>query len=76
MRSRTLTRLPPGSSDPSPPEVGASYSTVAASARRRGVLPLEVSYLHAVTAAASGGAVPYVTSDQLTLRVYVRLLGR
>ena len=56
--------------------LGASYSTLAAYRRGRSRLPLEVSYLHRATASASGGAVPYVTTDQLSVRLYVRLLGR
>jgi hypothetical protein len=56
--------------------VGAAYSTLALAARRRGRLPVEVGYLHSATVAAGGGAVPYTTLDQLTLRVYARLFGR
>jgi hypothetical protein len=56
--------------------VGANYSTLAAVARRRSRLPVEVGYLHSATLVASGGAVPYTTLDQLTLRVYAQLFGR
>lgn len=56
--------------------IGASYSTVAAAARRGRGLPLEVSFLHSTTVAASGGAIPYVTSDQIAVRVYASLFGR
>ena len=55
---------------------GVAYSTLAAYARGQSALPVEVSYLRTTTAGASGGAVPYVTTEQLSLRVYARLFGR
>jgi hypothetical protein len=54
---------------------GITYSTLAAYARRRTWLPIEVSYLHASTFAGSGGVVPRLRTDQLALRVYTQLFG-
>jgi hypothetical protein len=56
--------------------VGITYSTLAAYARRKTWLPVEVSYLHTSTVAGSGGVVPKVRTDQLVVRVYAQLLGR
>jgi hypothetical protein len=55
---------------------GATYSTLAARARGRAGLPIEVSYLHTSTVAGSGGVVPRVTTDALVLRLYAQLFGR
>ena len=55
---------------------GVAYSTVAGVARGRGRLPVELSYLHSFLAAASGGNVLNVTTEQLSLRLGVRLFGR
>jgi len=56
--------------------IGFGYSTLAGWARGRGRLPLELSYLHSVTAAASRGAVQRVATDRVSVRVYARLFGR
>lgn len=55
---------------------GAAYSTIAGVARGRGRIPVELSYQHAFLAAASGGTVQNVTTDQLSIRVSARLFGR
>ena len=55
---------------------GVAYSTVAGVARGRGRVPVELSYLHSFLAAASGGNVLNVTTEQLSLRLGVRLFGR
>lgn len=55
---------------------GVAYSTLAAYARGKSTLPVEVSYLHTTTASASGGAVPYTATEQLSVRIYARLFGR
>lgn len=54
---------------------GLAYSTLASWARRRTTLPVEVSYLRLVTLAGAGGATPRVTTDALSLRLYVPLFG-
>lgn len=56
--------------------LGLAYSTVAAWARGRARLPVEISYLHAVTAAGSGATTPRLSSDVLSLRVFAGLRGR
>ncbi len=56
--------------------VGAAYSTLAAWSRGRARLPIEVSYLHAVTAFGSGATQPRLSADVLSLRVYAALRGR
>jgi hypothetical protein len=55
--------------------LGITYSTVAPYARRRGNLPLEISFGHFETIAGSGGAVPRMSIDQLQVRVYFQLFG-
>ena len=55
--------------------LGLSYSTMTAWSRGRSRLPIELSYLHAVTAAGSGGTQPRLSSDALSLRVYAGLRG-
>ena len=56
--------------------LGVVYSTMAAFARGRSRLPVEVSWLHSETLAGAGGAVPRLSIDQLSLRVYAQLLNR
>ncbi|HEY0778747.1 MAG TPA: hypothetical protein VGD56_12335 [Gemmatirosa sp.] len=56
--------------------LGLSYSTMTAWSRGRSRLPVELSYLHAVTAAGSGGTQPRLSSDVISLRVYAGLRGR
>ncbi len=56
--------------------LGLSYSTMTAWSRGRARLPIELSYLHAVTAAGGGGTQPRLSSDVLSLRVYGGLRGR
>ncbi len=56
--------------------LGLAYSTVAAWSRGRARVPVEVSYLHAVTAAGAGASQPRLTADVLSLRVYASLRGR
>ncbi|MFL5581817.1 MAG: hypothetical protein ACJ8AO_15725 [Gemmatimonadaceae bacterium] len=55
--------------------LGATYSTLADYYRGRTRLPLEVSYLHRRTAAATRGWVPRTATDELTVRLYFRLFG-
>jgi hypothetical protein len=55
---------------------GATYSTLAAYARRRTGLPLEVSYLHTETIAGSGGVIPRITTNALLIRFYAQIFGR
>jgi hypothetical protein len=54
---------------------GVAYSTMAAWARRRTALPVEVSYLHYTSVAGAGGETPRATTDALTLRIYAPLFG-
>ncbi len=56
--------------------VGLAYSTLGAWSRGRARLPVELSYLHAVTAVGSGATQPKLSSDVLSLRVYAGLRGR
>lgn len=56
--------------------LGVAYSTLAAFSRGRARLPIEVSYLHAVSAFGSGATTPRLTADVLSLRVYAALRGR
>lgn len=55
--------------------IGLTYSTVAPYARRRGNLPVEISFAHFETIAGSGGVVPRLSVDQLQVRVYFQLFG-
>ena len=54
---------------------GVAYSTMAAWARRRTTLPVEVSYLRYTSVAGAGGDTPRATTDALTLRIYAPLFG-
>ena len=56
--------------------LGIAYSTLSAWSRGRARLPVEVSYLHAVSAFGSGATTPRLNSDVLSLRVYAGLRGR
>lgn len=55
---------------------GVTYSTMAASLRRRASLPLEVSWSHMQTVTGSGGPIPRQSTDALSIRVYTRVFGR
>jgi hypothetical protein len=55
---------------------GLAYSTLAGYARGRSRLPVELSYLRLVPVSTSGGAVPSVTTDLLSVRVHAQLFGR
>jgi hypothetical protein len=55
--------------------LGVAYSTLAAYARGRSTLPIEVSWLYRQTVAGSGAAVLRATSQQVQVRVYLRILG-
>jgi hypothetical protein len=54
---------------------GVVYSTLAAYSRGRSTLPIEVSWLYRQTVAGSGGTVQRATSQQVQVRVYLRVLG-
>lgn len=53
--------------------VGFGYSTVTRYARRRSSVPVELSFTHLETIAATGGLVPKYSRDQIELRIYYRL---
>jgi hypothetical protein len=55
---------------------GVAYSTAAGFTRGRSRAPVEIGYLHSFLAAASGGRVQNVTTDQLSIRITARLFGR
>lgn len=55
--------------------LGLIYSTMSAWAEGRSRLPVEISYVHLVSLAGSGGATPRQTIDAISLRVYVPLFG-
>ncbi|MDF1502062.1 hypothetical protein [Roseisolibacter sp. H3M3-2] len=54
--------------------LGVTYSTVAAYARGRSNLPLEVSWIYRTTLAGAGG-VPRFASQQVAVRLYFRVAG-
>jgi hypothetical protein len=54
---------------------GLTYSTVAAHARGRSNLPLEVSFLHTRAVAGRGGT-PKSATDAVQVRLYFQLFGR
>lgn len=53
--------------------LGFGYSTVTRYARGRSSLPIELSFTHLETLAATGGLVPKYSRDQIELRIYYRL---
>ena len=55
--------------------LGVAYSTLAAYARGRSTLPIEVSWLYRQTVAGSGSTVQRATGQQVQVRVYLRILG-
>ena len=55
--------------------LGVAYSTLAAYARGRSTLPIEVSWLYRQTLAGSGVTVQRATGQQVQVRVYLRILG-
>ncbi|GAC1516724.1 MAG: hypothetical protein NVS1B4_13360 [Gemmatimonadaceae bacterium] len=54
---------------------GFTYSSTALYAQGRSSLPLDASFLHYETLHASGGNTAKVTTDQVSIRLYVRILG-
>ena len=56
--------------------LGFSYSAVARYAPGRSPLPIEMTYMHLETIAASGGLVPKYNRDMVEVRIYYRLFRR
>jgi hypothetical protein len=56
--------------------LGFSYSAVARYASGRSPLPIEMTYTHLETIAASGGLVPKYNRDMVEVRIYYRLFRR
>ena len=56
--------------------LGFSYSAVARYASGRSPLPIEMTYTHLETVAASGGIVPKYNRDMVEVRIYYRLFRR
>lgn len=54
---------------------GLSFSTVSAFTRGKARIPLEVTYFHFQTTKGSGGSQPKIFSDQIQLRLYMRIFG-
>ncbi len=54
---------------------GLSYSTLPAYTAGRSALPMDVSYVHTSTFAASGGITPATRRDEFAVRLYFHLLG-
>ncbi len=52
--------------------IGLTFSSVAAYARHKASLPIEVQYFNSRTIAGSGGAVPKLSIHQLQIRLYPR----
>ena len=52
--------------------IGLTFSSVAAHARHKASLPIEVQYFNSRTIAGSGGAVPKLSIHQLQIRLYPR----
>ncbi|HEX5438572.1 MAG TPA: hypothetical protein VFW98_15580 [Gemmatimonadaceae bacterium] len=55
--------------------VGIEYSTVAAYAEGRAGFPIEISLVHLVSVAGSGGFAPKTTQDAIRIRLYAHLFG-
>ena len=53
-----------------------SYSTLAAEARGRSRVPLEIGYTHEQSIASSVGIIPRRWEDRIQIRYYTRFLGR
>ncbi|MEX2181635.1 MAG: hypothetical protein WD771_06300 [Gemmatimonadaceae bacterium] len=53
-----------------------AYSSVAAVARGRARLPMEIAFTHEESVASSGGILPRRFEDRVQVRVYTRLFGR
>ena len=53
--------------------LGFGYSTVTRYARGKSSVPIELSFTHLETLAATGGLVPKYSRDQIELRIYYRL---
>ena len=53
--------------------IGLTFSSVAAHARHKASLPIEVQYFNSRTIAGAGGAVPKLSIHQLQVRLYPRL---
>lgn len=56
--------------------VGFSYSAAPRYASRGSPLPIEMTYMHLETIAASGGLVPKYNRDMVEVRIYYRLFRR
>jgi hypothetical protein len=56
--------------------IGVAYSTLAAYARGRSSLPVEVSWVYRQTLAGRGGSVYRNTGQQVQVRFYFRVLGQ
>ena len=56
--------------------LGFAYSAVARYASGRSPLPIEMTYMHLETIAASGGLVPKYNRDMIEVRIYYRLFRR
>jgi hypothetical protein len=56
--------------------IGVTYSTVANVRKNRSGLPFDVSFFHYETTLGSLGRVPKIAVDQVTLRIYQKVLGR
>ncbi len=55
--------------------IGMTYSTVANVEKHKSGVPFDISYFHYETTLGSLGRVPKISVDQVTLRVYQRILG-
>ncbi len=55
--------------------IGATFSTVAASARLKAGVPFDISYFHYETTLGTLGRVPKISVDQVTVRIFQRIFG-
>ena len=56
--------------------IGVTYSTVANVRKHGSGVPFDVSYFHYETTLGALGRVPKIAVDQVSLRIYQRILGR
>ena len=54
---------------------GVTFSTIASFNKGKSKLPLEVFYTHFQTTKGTGGSVPKIFSDQIQVRLYMRIFG-
>jgi hypothetical protein len=54
---------------------GVTFSTVAAFNKGKAKLPMEIFYTHFQTTKGEGGSMPKIFSDQVQLRIYLRIFG-